>query len=438
MTSRQIFESVLIELSKIQAPALKLYEFNYLFNKAINQYINKTYNVYDINQQTTDDLRVLKATAYLIPIKSNSSNTAITNGSVNASSYLSQIHNSLQTLSGATYEAQLPSDYLHLLNCICVYYVAKQKDCWDAGSYIQIPATRLTADSWAQAINDIYNRPTPMRPYYYLHNVNTSNVEPTNPYKEEIVGSTDQTAPVYIPLLKEYWESRVKSSEEASTDPAIQIPSDSQLINHEYNAPNDTITNTAWFYYDVKPESGTGIPSYHLYFTDSQGQKCYVYEKDSNISIIKDGENNGGYVKVTVNPSFSAVDGRKGTFKRTFTFGNREASTIEKPAMSRHANASSVRLEIRYGKDDTLFQLKEVQVDYLKAPQFIRLTQEQIDLTEDTSQIMEYPDYVCQEIINELVHLVMEHNNDPRLGNNLQITQTVARPTQQQTQTAQA
>ena len=69
MTARQVFEATLIELSKIQAPSLKLYEFNYLFNKAINQYINKVYNVYDINQQTTDDLRVLKATTFLTPHK---------------------------------------------------------------------------------------------------------------------------------------------------------------------------------------------------------------------------------------------------------------------------------------------------------------------------------------------------------------------------------
>ena len=67
----------------------------------------------------------------------------------------------------------------------------------------------------------------------------------------------------------------------------------------------------------------------------------------------------------------------------------------------------------------------------MKCPQFIRLTQEQIDLTEDTSQIMEFPDYVNQEIINELVHLVMERVNDPRLSNNMQISQTIARPTGQ-------
>jgi hypothetical protein len=55
---------------------------------------------------------------------------------VNASSYLSRQHSSIQSLHGATYEVFIPMDYLHILNCVCVYYVAKQKDCWDAGSYI--------------------------------------------------------------------------------------------------------------------------------------------------------------------------------------------------------------------------------------------------------------------------------------------------------------
>lgn len=197
------FEATLIELSKIQAPSLKLYEFNYLFNKAINQYINKVYNVYDINQQTTDDLRVLKATTFLTPHKmklagrksSAAKDSAIQNTSAvtgnqdspeggytgQASSYLSKAHRSIQSLHGATYEVYMPIDYLHMLNCVCIYYVAKQKDCWDAGSYIEIPATRLTADSWSQIITDIYNRPSPMRPYYYIHNLNQQQALPTDP-----------------------------------------------------------------------------------------------------------------------------------------------------------------------------------------------------------------------------------------------------------------
>jgi hypothetical protein len=40
----------------------------------------------------------------------------------------------------------------------------------------------------------------------------------------------------------------------------------------------------------------------------------------------------------------------------------------------RYGNHSPVRMEIRYGKDDSVFLLKKVYVDYLKTPQYIRLT----------------------------------------------------------------
>lgn len=378
MTARQVFEATLIELSKIQAPSLKLYEFNYLFNKAINQYINKVYNVYDINQQTTDDLRVLKATTFLTPHKvelagrteGSQKDSAIQNIKAvtgnqdspeegytgQASSYLSKSHRSIQSLHGATYEVYMPIDYLHMLNCVCIYYVAKQKDCWDAGSYIEIPATRLTADSWSQIITDIYNRPSPMRPYYYIHNLNQQQVLPTDPRTEVATGT---------------------GLEEVGID-----------MNGIYQV------------------------------TSASGGEW----KDNDI----DAGTTGGTNIETQNSNFQR------TFKLKTTKGEQQVSLVEKPIALRAGNTSNVRCEIRYGKDDSLFQLVEVQIDYVKCPQFIRLTQEQIDLTEDTSQIMEFPDYVNQEIINELVHLVMERINDPRLGNNIQMTQSIARPTGQQ------
>lgn len=378
MTARQVFEATLIELSKIQAPSLKLYEFNYLFNKAINQYINKVYNVYDINQQTTDDLRVLKATTFLTPHKvelagrksSAAKDSAIQNTSAvtgnqdspeggytgQASSYLSKAHRSIQLLHGATYEVYMPIDYLHMLNCVCIYYVAKQKDCWDAGSYIEIPATRLTADSWSQIITDIYNRPSPMRPYYYIHNLNQQQVLPT--------------------------------------DPRTSV------------------------------ETGTGLEEVGI---DMNG----IYQvTHADGGEWEDNDINSGTTGGT------DIEKQNSNFQRTFKLNvngkDTQVSLVEKPIALRAGNTSNVRCEIRYGKDDSLFQLVEVQIDYVKCPQFIRLTQEQIDLTEDTSQIMEFPDYVNQEIINELVHLVMERVNDPRLGNNIQMTQSIARPTGQQ------
>lgn len=378
MTARQVFEATLIELSKIQAPSLKLYEFNYLFNKAINQYINKVYNVYDINQQTTDDLRVLKATTFLTPHKvelagrksSAAKDSAIQNTSAvtgnqdspeggytgQASSYLSKAHRSIQSLHGATYEVYMPIDYLHMLNCVCIYYVAKQKDCWDAGSYIEIPAIRLTADSWSQIITDIYNRPSPMRPYYYIHNLNQQQVLPTDPRTSVETGTGLEE--VGIDMNGIYQVTHADGGEWED---------------------NDINSGTA---------GGTDIEKQNSNF--QRTFKLNVNEKDTQVSLV------------------------------------------EKPIALRAGNTSNVRCEIRYGKDDSLFQLVEVQVDYVKCPQFIRLTQEQIDLTEDTSQIMEFPDYVNQEIINELVHLVMERVNDPRLGNNIQMTQSIARPTEQQ------
>lgn len=160
MTSKQIYEATAIELSKIQAPALKLYEFNYFFNQAIRQFVNKVYNVYDVNQQTTDDLRVLKATATLLPeIAPSTGNKA------------------LDYLRGATYYVDMPDDYLHLLNCICLFDVNKNKECWNKGDVMVVGATKLTADSWSSVVDDVYNQPTKKRPYYYVHNQNDIHVD---------------------------------------------------------------------------------------------------------------------------------------------------------------------------------------------------------------------------------------------------------------------
>lgn len=63
MSERELYEAALIEMNKVEAPSLLLEDYNYFMNKAVQQYINKVYNRYDINQQSTDDIRVLKSTA---------------------------------------------------------------------------------------------------------------------------------------------------------------------------------------------------------------------------------------------------------------------------------------------------------------------------------------------------------------------------------------
>ena len=119
-------------------------------------------------------------------------------------------------------------------------------------------------------------------------------------------------------------------------------------------------------------------------------------------------------------------------FPRTIKIGSANVSTVDRPAKYRFGNTSKVRKEIRYGTDDSTFELKKVLVDYLKTPQVINLTQDQLDSTRDNSQILEFPDYVCQEIINELVHLIMENAGDQRLQTHIPVSNTIANPAQQQ------
>ena len=318
MTARQVYEGVLIELNKVEAPSLLLEDFNYLFNKAVYQYINKRYNIYDINQQTTDDVRVLKATAVL-PVKLATGKYKI--GEDETEGVIAS-----NALYGATYEVELPSDYLHILNCVCNYKVKKQFKCYDKDTYVQFAAKRLTSDLWSRIINNFYMRPMYKRPYFYIHNVNVNPGNPTNPYTES---------------------------------------------------------------------SGTDITS----ATTSDG-------------------------KTTVT----------GGLPKTIKIGSNNVDAIERAGQIRFGNTSIARMEIRYGKDTALFELANVYIDYLKTPQNVRLTQEQLDLTEDTSQMMEFPDYVCQEIINELVKLVMENSSDPRLQTHIPVNQTIANPVQQQQQ----
>lgn len=97
---------------------------------------------------------------------------------------------------------------------------------------------------------------------------------------------------------------------------------------------------------------------------------------------------------------------------------------------TRKSNASNVRLELRFGADDSVFKPEYIYVDYIKSPMFIRLTYDEITSTEDTTRALEFPDYVCYEIVNELVKLLMENASDPRVQTNYAVNQTIANPLQ--------
>ena len=404
MTSKQIYEATAIELSKVQAPALKLYEFNYFFNQAIRQFVNKVYNVYDVNQQTTDDLRVLKATATLKP------NIAESTG-----------NKALDYLRGATYYVNMPDDYLHLLNCICLFDVNKSKECWNAGDVMVVGATKLTADSWSSVVDDVYNQPTKKRPYYYVHNQNDIHIDSTT---------------------------------NAVTDRNSTLPSNLNLGDYGSNNPTDalhTLSHSIWVKVlkaaeDAAAETSATKTTVCAAATSAAEGDTVITTAITSVSNDSSVTTAAAAVTALKNLNLDVVFSSRSNFPRTFhydldgdstTEAGETFSLIEKPAGSRHANSSRVKVEIRCGRDKSnIFSLSAVQIDYVKAPQFIRLTQEQLDSDEDISQVMEFPDYVNQEIVNELVNLVMRKTNDPSLQTHIQMTQSIARPAGQSAQPA--
>ena len=258
MTIRDAYESVLIELNKVQAPSILINDFVYYFNKAIQEYFNKRYNVFETDQQATDDLSRLNRLETL----------KVEDGKVKRKEDI---------VYKTVWECELPSDYVHILNCTCVFEKPKGK-CDECQTVVQ-GANKLDTSQASQVLSNYYMKPSTSRPYYYII------------YKEE-------------PKLN-------------------------------YLTPDS--------------EKETGI----RYGNSTQ-------------------------------PIMQILCGNK----------------IDEP-------------------------LKAVQIAYLAAPKYVTLDQEDLDSYKDNTEILEFQDYVVNEIIKEVVKMVMENAKDERLQTFIPVNQSV-------------
>lgn len=172
MTWRELYEYALIEVNKLKAPSLLLEDYNYFINKAVQQYMNLVYNRYDINQQSNDDLRVLTTTK--VYNQGDIGDNTVT----------------------------LPSDYVHLLNCIVTVSPPSNSNnkCSNSEtSGYRTAAKQLTSDRYAGILNNYYLKPDVKRPYYMLKSSDTM-VQST--LQEPADVDYNRVANVYNSLLK--------------------------------------------------------------------------------------------------------------------------------------------------------------------------------------------------------------------------------------------
>lgn len=194
------------------------------------------------------------------------------------------------------------------------------------------------------------------------------------------------------------------------TRPCVRMTSDISTAIQEdfYNRPS--IRKPYYFIKNVNPNNT--LPT-------------NPYEDGDTLKYTDNAISNGTDYANTQVPNAGTSEEAAPTLPRSIEIGGQSVSLVEKLPINRYGNASPIRMEIRYGKDNQVFALEKVAIDYLKSPQHIRLTQKQIDLQADTSQILEFPDVTCQEIINDLVPIYMGITGDARLQTTMQVNQAV-------------
>jgi len=199
MTVREVYDNLLTELNKVEAPSLLLESFNYYLGKSINEVCNQWYMFYEQNQLPTDNLRVL----------SRSSTRTKTS------------YNDMTLYT-------LPDDYWHLLPSSILNY-SVIPSCAGESQVFQAPVIKSDSQMYSGIIKDYYTKPSYKRPYLLMHEVvitTGNNPGVTTTYDIQIKSGV---ATKYVPttlqldyLKKPKLPNRAIKDAESSTLTAVQ------------------------------------------------------------------------------------------------------------------------------------------------------------------------------------------------------------------------
>lgn len=376
MTILEAYEGVLIELNKVKAPSLSLSDFLYFFNKATQQFVNEMYSTYEINQQRVDDLRVLRNTVRLPLSPSQQQDTT--------------------NFYQCVYETELPEDYLHILNCVVEFQVKKANKCGQSGQIVHYGAKRLSSDANPQLIDNYYLKPSYKNPYYYINNIGLSEGDRSGDIKNQETGS-EPIERVYNKFIIDL--SKLGSQKDVEI--TLTLDGTNQVTLQISNLKAD---KAILLYRALLKEKNRNnlLKSLKVEMTTSN-----TVEVSS--PVLVNFTTNNSYI--TINEE----DGASDYFK-------------DKESYVRYGNASKSRMEIRFGKTKEDAVPLYVFVDYLRVPQRISLTSNQIDDIEDNSQVIEFPDYVVYELINRVAKLILENIGNPRVQTNVAVNASVPPP----------
>lgn len=158
MTTKELYEGVLTEVRKEQAPHIQLKEFNHYANEAASEFVDDIYIAFETNQKSLDYLKAIKRTINITtagvadPVDGNLTIA------LNPGDYPDSLR------------FDLPTNYRHLTNLVVNYLVEEPifDTCYEVDDRFQYGSKKLDSDTYASIIADPWNRPRYFRVYHSI------------------------------------------------------------------------------------------------------------------------------------------------------------------------------------------------------------------------------------------------------------------------------
>ncbi len=325
MTALEVYNATLIELNKVNAPTFTVEHFNYFMDKVIRSFTNERYNLYAVNQQMSDDLRVLLDNV-IYPDTGTALDTVVS---------LSPGAQFYQKFYIDDYELFEVGDILSITGSDREHTVTEA----NSGGYLLVTPDlpQATGQAGSVVVGSIVSR------------LDTSIVQTGEITKFKILKAN------YMHLLSCEVTWLDSTGLRSKTFPAKHLTLD-MLTNIQTNA----------------------------YLKPSFRQPYY---------LLRDNTDNTG---------------------------------IAKQATGRKQYQNRPLVEMYLGSAITGTTLSKVRIDYLKLPETVVLsTSEAYVDTSDTSQVLEFPDYLKNEFVKRLTTNFLENVGNPRVNTQVQINQEV-------------
>lgn len=336
MTVREVYEAVLVEINKVNAATFSTEEFNYVLNKAILGYTNERYNFFAVNQQLSDDLRVLQKHV-VYNYNKTADNTTRTDATYNP-------------IRGKVYSAGGSGTQLKV-SSVTDLKTGDRVKFTPAGTPVTI--TAVDADAY---------------PYEVTFSGSVAAVP---------VGSLIYLETPNVAIVEDYEDVEVADGHITMT-----LPSSDYLH----------ILSCRTFWKGMKPN---GQSAYLVY-----GAKRMTFDIQNVIQ-------NNVYLRPAFNrPYFMLQD----------NVMNAGIDKITDLADYR-AYHNKPQFDVYVGKPNPTAVLDKIRIDFIKNPELIILNDIDIFTAgKDTSQVLEFPDYLKNEIVLRVSQYILENMRDPRIG----------------------